>query len=309
MSLGAALQGLGLVPLLEEPLARHGYWRIGGPAEALVEVGRLDQLAAVLALGAPVTLLGNGSNSLIPDEGLRGVVIKLGGVFKQSEIVEEAGEPVVLAGAGLLNAVLLRRIDVAGLGGLAPLAGVPGTVGGAVRMNAGTVLGEIGAAVARVHLLLSSGEVAILPAEALGFSYRHAHLPPGALITRVDLRLRREGLEAERAAIAHHLGRRKATQPLELPSCGSVFKNPPGDYAGRLIESVGLRGHAIGGARISERHCNFIVNEGGARAEEVVALIALARQRVWEATGVRLEPEVHVLGPRSPWPPPIAGDP
>jgi UDP-N-acetylmuramate dehydrogenase len=96
---------------------------------------------------------------------------------------------------------------------------------------------------------------------------------------------------------------------LELPSCGSVFKNPPGDYAGRLIESVGLRGHAIGGARISERHCNFIVNEGGARADEVVALIALARQRVWEATGVRLEPEVHVLGPRSPWPPPIAGDP
>jgi UDP-N-acetylmuramate dehydrogenase len=150
--------------------------------------------------------------------------------------------------------------------------------------------------------------------QELDFSYRHARLPPGAFISRARLRLCAEGLEEESQRVAHHLSRRKATQPLELPSCGSVFKNPPGDHAGRLIEAAGLKGRALGGARISDKHANFIVNEGGALASEVRALVRLARDEVWSRFAVALEPEVHAIGrhPVEEWPlppPPLVDRP
>jgi len=295
-ALAEALAALGLEPRLGVPVAKIGFWRLGGPVDVLVEVPTRGQLAAVLALGAPVTVLGNGSNSLVSDAGLRGIGVRLVGELREARLGEDAGGPWVEAGGGLLNAVLLRRVEQAGLGGLAALAGVPGTVGGAIRLNAGTALGEIGAAVLTVEVLLPGGVSQTLQAEDLHFRYRHATLPEGAVVASALLRLRADGVAEERAAIAHHLQRRKATQPLELPSCGSVFKNPPGDHAGRLIEAAGLKGARRGDAQISEKHANFIVNHGHATAADVLALIRLARDTVRAQTGVVLEPEVHVLG-------------
>lgn len=294
-ALAADLARLGLAPKLHEPLSRHGYWRIGGPADLWVEVHSPDQLGALIRLGAPVTVVGNGSNLLVSDAGVRGIAVRLAGAFKDAQI-SEGPSPAVEAGAGLLNAVLLKRIEARGLGGLAPLAGVPGTVGGAIRLNAGTALGEIGDKTIEIKLFDINGMLQTLQSEDLHFRYRHAAVPAGAVIVSATFRLIHEGVAEEQALINHHLGRRKATQPLDLPSCGSVFKNPPGDFAGRLIESCGLKGARRGDAMISDKHANFIVNLGQARASEVLELIQLAQATVLEQHGVRLEPEVHMVG-------------
>ena len=290
--LRAALEALGLAVRVGEPLSRHGFWRIGGPADFLIEVPDAHTLARVRALGAPILVLGKGSNLLVSDRGVRGITVVLGGAFRSSRI--ENG--LVEAGAGVPNTVLLQRLQKAGVGGLAALAGVPGTIGGAIRMNAGTRLGEIAERVDSVELLLADGRLERVGAAALRFAYRQALLPPDAIVTRAWLRVSTEGVDAERAAVAEHLAYRKATQPLELPSCGSVFKNPPGDHAGRLVEAAGLKGAASGGAQISELHANFIVNRGGATAADVVALVCRARDAVRERFAVTLEPEVHVAG-------------
>jgi UDP-N-acetylmuramate dehydrogenase len=302
VSVAASLEALGLEPLLDEPLARHGFWRIGGPADALVTLTTTVQLAAVMALPVPVTVLGNGSNLLIADAGIRGVVVRLKGDFLESTV----SDGVVEVGGGLLNAALLARLSRLGLGGLGCLAGIPGTVGGAIRMNAGWRLGEIGAATRAVEAVLPGGETVRYTPEDIGFEYRRAPgLPQGAVVSRAWLAVvDGAAAEAEQAEIREYLGRRKATQPLDRPSCGSVFKNPPGDYAGRLIEAAGLKGHTIGGAQISDKHANFIVNIGSATAADVYDLIKLARDTVREQAGVTLEPEVHAVGdwPEGAWP-------
>ena len=292
-----ALSALGLAVRVGEPIARHGFWRIGGPADFLVEVPDTPTLARVRALGAPILVLGKGSNLLVSDAGVRGITVVLGGAFRSSVV----SNGLVEAGAGLPNTVLLQRLQKAELGGLAPLAGVPGTIGGAIRMNAGTRLGEISERVHSVELLLADGRIERVDAASLHFSYRTARLPADAIVTRAWFRVSDQGVDAERAAIAEHLAYRKATQPLELPSCGSVFKNPPGDSAGRLVEAAGLKGTVAGGAQISEMHANFIVNRGDASAADVVSLVRLARDTVKERFGVALEPEVHTAGD---WPSP-----
>ena len=292
-ALARDLSALGLDPKLGEPLSRHGYWRIGGPADLWVEVHSTDQLGGLLRLGAPVTVIGNGSNLLVSDAGIRGIAVRLGGAFKETRFQEGA---TVEAGAGLMNAVLLKRVEARGLCGLAPLAGVPGTVGGAIRLNAGTALGEIGSKTIDIKIFDINGILQTLQYDDLHFRYRHAAVPVGAVIVSATFQLSAEGLAEEQAAINHHLARRKATQPLDLPSCGSVFKNPPGDFAGRLIEAVGLRGARRGDAMISDKHANFIVNLGSARASEVLELIQLAQATVLREHGVHLEPEVHMVG-------------
>lgn len=274
--------------------------------ERLVFVDDAEELASVLASGGgrPIHVLGNGSNLLIPDAGLRGTVVKLGGTFRESRILsEEAGTVRLHVGAGLLNAVLLARVAKLGLAGLGPLAGVPGTVGGAVAMNAGTALGEVADVLESIEGIGPGGTCTLARAE-LPMSYREGGLPDRFIVTAAVFRLTRAGFEEEQARTAAHLARRKATQPLDLPSCGSVFRNPVGDHAGRLIEAVGLKGHREGGAAISERHANFIVNVGGATAANVMACIRLAFDRVRAETAVSLVPEVHVLGewPRTEWP-------
>ncbi|MBM4392404.1 MAG: UDP-N-acetylmuramate dehydrogenase [Deltaproteobacteria bacterium] len=283
--------------LRDEPLSRQGCWRVGGPMARFVVVDTAEELAGI---GEIELFLGNGSNLLAPDTGLPGTVVRLGGEFRALDVVEEQGESVVIrAGAGLHNSVLLSRLDKLDLGGLGCLAGVPGTVGGAVAMNAGTALGEIAERLEAIEGWLD-GRSARLSRQDLHMSYRHGDLPPGMVVTAAHLRVGRDAVAAERERVAQHLQRRKATQPLELPSCGSVFRNPPGDHAGRLVESTGLKGHAIGGARISERHANFIVNGGGATALDVMRCIRLAWDTVLRETGVRLVPEVRVVGA---WPP------
>jgi UDP-N-acetylmuramate dehydrogenase len=270
--------------------------------DRFVVVETADELASVL--GETPSILGNGSNLLAPDDGLRGTVVRLAGAFRELAVVEERGDEVsVRIGAGLLNAVALARLARLGLCGAPMLAGVPGTIGGAVAMNAGTTLGEIAEVLERIEGIGRDGAQTI-ERSGLPMVYRDGGLPAGFVVTAAVLRLRRSGFADEQARVATHLARRKATQPLDLPSCGSVFRNPPGDYAGRLIELVGLKGHRIGDAQISPRHANFIVNLGEARAEHVMACIRTAWSAVREATGVALEPEVRVVGAWDPaiWP-------
>ena len=296
----------GMDPRVDQLMSRTGYWRIGGPADVYVDASDADQLAVVMGLEVPCTVVGNGSNLLVADAGIRGVTVRLLGTLRASRVDEEAGATRVRVGGGLLNQVLLRRLDEQGIYGLEALAGVPGSLGGAIRMNAGTSLGEIGERVIEVDVLLPGGPSRTLRAADLEFSYRHCTLPQGAIIVSALLRVERnpDGLAAARASTAAHLERRRATQPLDQPSCGSVFRNPPGDTAGRLIEAAGLKGYRRGGAQISARHANFIVNEGGATAADVYALLLLARERVHATTGLVLEPEVHAVGdwPAGSWP-------
>ncbi len=308
-----ALEAAGLRVRRSEPLARRGWWRVGGPADLWVEPADADALALALRAardhGLPVTVMGNGSNLLVADAGIRGLVVKLLGTFRQSAVHDTPDGPLLEAGGGTLNTVLLNRLDKADLHGLGCLAGVPGTLGGAIRMNAGTHLGEIGDRTVEVEVATPDGAVRRLPAAALEFRYRRATLPAGGIVTRVWLRVSPDGLEAARAAVRHHLDRRKATQPLDQPSCGSTFKNPPGDAAGRLIEAAGLKGHRVGGAQISEKHANFFLNTGEATATELRALVVHTRTIVWERFGVALEPEVHAVGdwPADSWPLPPLG--
>ena len=214
------------------------------------------------------------------------------GEFNQ---IQDQGDRWII-GAGVRNVVLLSRLKKSGRTGLGALAGVPGFLGGAIRMNAGTYLGEIGEQVEWVEWIDQNGEQQHWTADQLVFRYRRVNLPWSAIITRVCLRTTTENWQEETESIQKHLLRRKQTQPLNLPSCGSVFKNPEGDYSGRLIESLGLKGHRIGGAEISPKHANFIVNIDNASAMDVYQLIQLARQRVYQETGFILEPEVRPEG-------------
>jgi len=296
---GATLEALadaGCVVTPGRPLAKLAYWRVGGPAEAWVEVSTLDQLVAVQASGLAVTVLGNGSNALIHDDGISGLVVRLVGELAGLRIDGQAAR----VGAGLRLNVLLARLDRAGLAGGEPFAGIPGTLGGAVVMNAGSLLGETAELVTAVTVVLAGGEVLTLDPDDLGFAYRHAVLPPGAVVAHADLVFTDQDVPARRARRQAFLARRKATQPLDKPSCGSTFTNPPGDHAARLIDVSGLKGTRRGGAEISEKHANFIVNLGGATAEDIRWLIAHARVTVREQHGVWLTPEVRLLGD---WPP------
>lgn len=278
------------------PLAKRTYWRVGGPADVLAEVDTVAQLAAVqlaaAEAGIAVTVLGNGSNVLVHDDGIRGLVIRLGGALADTAVVDG----LLVAGAGLRLTVLLARAARHGWPGLEPLAGIPGTVGGAVWMNAGTSLGEIGDRIAWVEVVQTDGAVVRLDADACGFAYRHSAFPPGAIVARAALRLDGDVPESL-AAMRTFLDRRKATQPLDKPSCGSTFTNPPGDHAGRLIDAAGLKGFAIGGAQVSEKHANFVLNLGDATADDIAQVIRHARTTVRDRFGVWLTPEVQLLGP------------
>ena len=314
---GASLKLImaGMEPVKDAPLARYGYWRVGGPADLFVDVHDASQLAAVLETDLPVTILGNGSNLLVSDAGVRGIVARLRGTFRAlafndptqpGGLVEtlEGDSGLAIVGAGMMNTVVLRKLDKMGIAGLGCLAGVPGTIGGAIRMNAGTRIGEIGDKVAFVRVMLPNGMTQNLTPDAIDFRYRRATLPPGSIVTRVGIFVSKSEYSAERDAIKEHLSYRKSTQPLDKPSCGSTFKNPPGDSAGRLIDAAGLKGASEGGAQISEKHANFFVNTGNATAMDLYRLIKHARDTVADQFQIQLEPEVHAVGdwPDGLWP-------
>lgn len=291
----AGIKGLALSP--GEPLARHTTLKIGGPAELFVEVEDEEALAALLAavreVAAPLHLLGLGSNLLVPDAGIAGVVARLGKGFKRLRV---AGTEVT-AGAALGLPTLARRTARRGLTGLEPLCGFPSTVGGAVAMNAGCYGTEIKDVLAVAWLLERDGRRRRIGVGELGAGYRSTALQgTGAIVTRARFRLVPADPETCVARIEDLNRRRWASLPMKEPNAGSIFKNPPGDYAGRLIEACGLKGTAAGGARISPRHANVIVNAGGAKADDVLALMLRARRAVAERFGMRLEPEVILVG-------------
>lgn len=279
-------------------LARHTSLGVGGPADALAIPESRDELAALVALAAenalPLHVLGGGFNTLVLDGGLDGVAVRTQRL--RALTVEEDGST-LRAEAGVSHSQVVRLCAERGLSGLEFGAGVPGTVGGWIAMNAGVPGGETGAVVTDVELAGPGTQRRVCAREEMGFVYRRARgLAAGAVVLAARFALRLAEREAVRAEIDRHLAHRRATQPIDEPSFGSVFENPPGARAGELIERAGLKGLRVGGAQISPRHANFIVNRGGATAADVLVLIARAQEAVRELTGLALEPEVRIVG-------------
>ncbi len=278
----------------DEPLAGHTTLRIGGPAAWFVLPA--DEAALIAAVtwarqaGVPCWLLGNGSNLLVPDEGVAGCVVATGTACRW--VRWEAGG--IEVGAGYPVQRLLNEAGRHGLSGLEGLSGVPGTVGGAVVMNAGTAAGETSGVVVSARVLLPTGEVAEWGPADLGFGYRSSRLQaPGHVVLSARLRLLPGDPEAIRRDLAARARRRRDTQPLELPSAGSIWTNPPGDHAGRLVEAAACKGLRVGDAMVSPKHANFIVNVGAARAADVLAVMRTVRARVRERFAIVLEPEIR----------------
>lgn len=280
-----------------EPMSKHTSWRIGGPADYFAEPADSGDLSRTLAWardnGLPVVVIGNGTNLLVSDSGIRGVAIKLGAGLSGIEIKGT----VLNAGAG---ASLPRMANMAWqteVAGFEFLAGIPGTVGGALLMNAGANGSSIGERVLRVETVDYDGRVAVLEKKELAFSYRKSCLSRrNLIITGAGF----EGLpgsgEEIKKKMDDYLNRRRSTQPLEQPNAGSVFKNPPGDSAGRLIESAGCKEMRVGAIQVSPRHANFFVNLGGGTAADVLKLVQTVRSAVEEQCGVKLLLEVQMLG-------------
>jgi UDP-N-acetylmuramate dehydrogenase len=286
---------------LNEPMAKHTTWRTGGiavRAYAPADVADLAAFLRSLPVGEAVCMVGLGSNLLVRDGGFRGTVVL---AHSTHGAIRMDGE-LVYAEAGAASPKVARYAANQGLEGAEFLAGIPGTVGGALAMNAGCYGSETWEAVARVLTVSRSGELRERAADAFDIGYRHCALRDGRLGEDIWFaagwfRFRRGDRAKARRRITELLAQRIASQPLGLPNAGSVFRNPPGDYAARLIEACGLKGHAIGGARISEKHANFIVNPGGrGRAADIEALIEHARRTVKDRFGIELHPEVRVVG-------------
>ena len=282
----------------DEPMSRHTSFRIGGPARRMAFPASGEQLVLLLAeaerLGARLLVIGNGTNLLCPDEGLDRLVIDTSAALNR---VESAGPDTVTAEAG---ASLARAADFAcrqGLAGLEFAHGIPGTVGGAVCMNAGAYGGEMRQVVQAVTVLFPEEGIRTLSGGDLAFGYRRSFLTdrPDAVVLRAVFRLAPGDPDEIRQQMRELMERRRASQPLDLPSAGSTFKRPEGYFAGTLIDQCGLKGLTVGGAQVSEKHAGFIVNRGGATSADVRELIRQVQARVLDATGVRLEPEVRII--------------
>ncbi len=290
-------KALGARVRFDEPLAAHTSWKIGGPADAFATVETSAELAAVLRLifkrKLPWFVLGSGSNLLVGDGGIRGIVVRLAGEFAAIGVEAESEAIVVHAGASASMPALVAQAASAGALGVGSLAGIPGSAGGALRMNAGTDR-EFGEFVRDVWVQTpAKPDVhAVTPQ----YFYRHTTLARDAVVARVTLAFARGEPAAVRESTQARLVRRKHTQPLQFPNAGSCFRNPPGDHAGRLIEAAGAKGWREGDAEVSDLHANFIVNRGAARAADVAALLARVRRTVAERFGVELELEVHFVG-------------
>ncbi len=280
----------------KEPLSFHTSLRIGGAADIFVVPQDVDDIRHALLFAEreqlPLVVVGGGNNLLVRDRGVRGVVLKLEGCLGRAEF---QGEEAV-AGAGASLSALIREAAVLNLGGLECLVGIPATVGGALAMNAGTPDGSIGDFVSAAYFLYPDGTLGEYKPNAGAFTYRSFHFPAGAVLIGCRLRLTRRPLAEIQKEIKHRLKGKKATQPLALASAGCVWKNPPGEMAGKLIEKVGLKGKRLNGAEISSKHANFIVNRSGASAVDIEALMTLTRERVQTQFGITLEPEIRIIG-------------
>jgi UDP-N-acetylmuramate dehydrogenase len=274
--------------------------RVGGRAELFVEASTPSAVCEVMRRAGeqnvPLFVLGGGSNLLIADRGIPGIVLKLG-VGLDYVCPQAAAGGVLLweVGAAASTAQTLRLAVTQGLSGLEMLAGVPGLMGGALIMNAGGHDGSLESAVRNVRVV-AGNEILTLSREAVGFTYRGSQFPVGAILLAAELELQPDDAQRVKARVQAATERRRASQPLGLPSAGSVFKNPAGDFAGRLIEAAGCKGWVEGGAEVSQKHANFIVNRGGATARDVTRLMCRVREAVLANAGARLELEVRLVG-------------
>jgi UDP-N-acetylmuramate dehydrogenase len=286
----------------QEPLSRHTSLGIGGPADAWVDVESVAELSELLSLARassgvlPVFILGSGTNLLISDRGVRGIVVHLGRGFRYVDWTVMGEQAAVRAGAAVPFKALVYDAVERGFSGLEFGEGIPGSLGGGLTMNAGAFGSEIGRVVERLEGIHPDGRVEELPRSRLAFEYRRLELPPGYIITGVRVGLQRGDRGAMESRVVAARERRKKSQPLGLPNAGSIFRNPPNAFAGRLLEDAGVKGLERGGARVSERHANFIVNQGGATAEDVRALMDEMRERVYARSGILLQAEVKLVG-------------
>ena len=289
--------------LREEPMKNHTTFRVGGPAEYFVTVSATETLQAVIKLcnraKMPWFVLGNGSNLLVSDKGVRGVVLRLSGEFAECEIKEniENGTADAVAGGGMLLSAFAMKLAKKGFSGFEFAAGIPGSVGGAVMMNAGAYGGEIKDCITKAEVVTEDGECRIFSAEELQLSYRHSILSEQkGVVTKAWFSFP-IGSKLYILSNIELLNRqRREKQPLEYPSAGSTFKRPEGNFAGKLIMEAGLAGKQIGGAAVSEKHCGFVINKENATAADIYALMQYVIETVEANSGIRLEPEVKLLG-------------
>lgn len=278
------------------PMSECTTLRLGGPADLLAEPASAEELALLLhtadQLKIPVTVIGHGSNLLVRDGGIRGLVIRIGHAMSG---VEVSGS-LLCCGAGTMMGQAAAVAANAGLAGLAFASGIPGTVGGGVLMNAGAYGGEMSQVVERVEAMLPDGTLRVFTADELAFGYRTSRLQQErAIVVRAELRLKSGSKADILAEMAELNGKRAAKQPLEYPSAGSTFKRPVGGFAAALIDQCGLKGYRIGGAQVSEKHAGFLLNRGGTAAD-FLNLMDHVAETVERASGIRLEPEVRILG-------------
>lgn len=293
------------VVLFNEPMSGYTSFKIGGPAEVMVFPENEAELSRIIRLSqarrVPLFMLGEGTNLLVRDKGIRGIVVSIssrlaGDCFRSiTRIREEAASVYIYAGAGVTLGTLLKYTVQNGLSGLEFVAGIPGSLGGAIIMNAGSYGKEMKDLLQSVRIIDRSGNIIDKPAKGLSFHYRSGHIP-GIAVAGAVLKLQRGETEKIRAEIKKNLLRKKETQPVGKPNAGSIFKNPEVIKAWKLIDSVGMRGASVGNASVAEGHANFIINNGGANAGDVLSLIRLIGSKVEKETGITLELEVKVVG-------------
>ncbi len=282
--------------LKDEPMSRHTTFRIGGPADYFVCPDR-EQIAEVLAVakkcGMAITVIGNGSNLLVGDKGIRGLVVEIGSAMNQIMVDKNH----ITAGAGALLSQVAAKAAAAELGGMEFAAGIPGSVGGAVTMNAGAYGGEMKDILRTVTVLTPEGELKTLDVSEMDLSYRHSCVPEQQyIVLEAEIELGYKPEKEIRAQMEELRNKRIEKQPLEYPSAGSTFKRPEGYFAGKLIMDAGLRGYRVGDAQVSEKHCGFVINRKNASAQEVRQLMQDVQDKVKAQFGVMLEPEVKMLG-------------
>ena len=292
----------------DEPMKKHTTFRIGGPADYYAEpdVSQISKLIEIAkACDMPVAVIGNGSNLLVGDKGIRGLVIGIGKGLSEIDVTEAVAQQstaqgnghVITAGAGAILAAVAAKAAEASLSGLEFASGIPGSVGGAVVMNAGAYGGEIKDVLIDATVLTAEGELRTVTRDELDLSYRHSIVPEkGYIVLSARFMLTPKPQDEIKSYMAELRAKRVEKQPLEYPSAGSTFKRPEGYFAGKLIMDAGLRGYSVGDAQVSQKHCGFVVNKGEATAADVLTLIKDVQETVLKQFGVKLEPEVKMIG-------------
>lgn len=283
----------------DEPMSRHITFRVGGNADAFVNASGAEEIAAVRSYcnenGIPFLCIGNGSNLLVRDEGIEGVVLCIGSNMAEVRVEGET----IYAGAGALMSKVAAAAQKAELTGFEALAGIPGSIGGAVFMNAGAYGSEMKDVLVSAEYIDKEGRLCTAAASELDLSYRHSIFAEnGGIVVSARFALKKGKADEIAAAMKDYMTRRRDKQPLEYPSAGSTFKRPPGHFAGALIEQCNLKGYTVGGAQVSEKHAGFVINKGGATADDILTLMEDVRRIVKEKTGVTLEAEVRICNSR-----------